>query len=661
MSFEIKQRDGLARLGVMQTAHGLVETPTLLPVINPNQMDITPSEIQKLFGAQMFITNSYIIKKSDSLRQKAMEEGLHNLIGFQGPIMTDSGTFQSHIYGDVDVMPQEIVAFQRDIGSDIGTILDIFTEPYHEKEQVAEAVAETVSRAKDAANYAGDMGLALPVQGGVYSDLREKCAKELAKLPAMIHPIGGVVPLMEDYRYGELAEIIIHSKKGLRHDRPVHLFGCGHPMLFPLAVFLGCDIFDSASYIKYAKDGRMMFPWGTWHLEEMDELPCGCAVCRSNTAQDIIGMEARERTRLLALHNLSVTFTELKHVRQTLRRGRLWEMMCERARAHPKLIEALSVLRKHSPWIEKYSPSSRPRGMLYTGVETLWRPEAYTTLNRLFTPSLYHRDSYIMVPFLEGASLEWVHEHRQELVSISSERGILVDTIFGPTPLELTESYPFGGMIVPTFPKEWVKTFYPTLEERRERMASRLQEMGKEVMGWDETIETEAAEKEMMEQYDKVRMKMICDYQFFAGAGELILGIDEEGGMGHVELVRSKNTGKVRNIISRGEHVLSLRAEDGLFTLKLAGARKLAEKKRGKHVVVDSESGQFNKKGKNVMAKFVIRAGEDINPQDEVYVLDDMDMLLAVGRALLTSDEMNDFKRGVALRVKEGVGAPDQE
>ena len=126
MIFEIKNRDVAGRICKFSTKHGTVTTPNLMPVINPNKMIITPKEMKKLFGTEIVITNSYIINKEEKLREIALKEGIHKLIDFDWPVMTDSGTFQSYVYGDINIDPIEIVEFQRDIGSDIGTILDIF-------------------------------------------------------------------------------------------------------------------------------------------------------------------------------------------------------------------------------------------------------------------------------------------------------------------------------------------------------------------------------------------------------------------------------------------------------------------------------------------------------------------------------------------------------
>ena len=153
--FEITKRDGLARIGKLETAHGTLDTPALLPVINPRVITISPKELYDVFGFRGLITNSYIIRNEPVLRERALNGKLHELLDFPGVIMTDSGTFQSHMYGEVDLKNDEIVNFQRDIGSDIGTVLDIFTEPEWSKEQTAAAVDVTVERTREAAGPGG--------------------------------------------------------------------------------------------------------------------------------------------------------------------------------------------------------------------------------------------------------------------------------------------------------------------------------------------------------------------------------------------------------------------------------------------------------------------------------------------------------------------------
>ena len=163
-------------------------------------MIISPKEMKKLFGAEIFITNSYIINKDEKLKKKALDKGVHKLIDFDGPVMTDSGAFQSYVYGDIKLDPLEIVEFQRDIGSDVGTILDVFGTPDQTKKEAEQGMKVTIDRAKQGVKLKGDMNLACTVQGSIYPELREKCGKELSKIDADFFPIGGVVPLMENQR-----------------------------------------------------------------------------------------------------------------------------------------------------------------------------------------------------------------------------------------------------------------------------------------------------------------------------------------------------------------------------------------------------------------------------------------------------------------------------
>ncbi len=346
MKFEIKDRDAAGRLCKFTTKHGVVTTPNLMPVINPNKMLITPKEMKRLFGTEIVITNSYIINKSEELREKALKNGVHRLIDFDGPIMTDSGTFQSYIYGDVNVDPIEIVKFQRDIGSDIGTILDIFGTPDQTKRKAEQGMKETIKRAKKSIPLKNDMLLACTVQGSIYPDLRETCAKELSRLDADFFPIGGVVPLMENQRYTDLVRCILSAKRCLDPSKPVHLFGAGHPLVFPLAVALGCDFFDSSAYAKYADDGRMILPEGTEKLEDLEELPCCCPVCTKFTASELKKMEKKEVALQLAKHNLYVSFAEIKKIRSAIVEGNLWELVERRAGSNPYLLDALRELRK---------------------------------------------------------------------------------------------------------------------------------------------------------------------------------------------------------------------------------------------------------------------------------------------------------------------------
>ncbi len=377
--FEILHKDCAGRIGRLETPHGIVETPTIMPVINPNIQTIKPAELRK-FGAGIIITNSYIIYRKPELRERALSEGLHSLLGFDGPIMTDSGSYQLSVYGEVEVNNAQIVNFQQDIGSDIGVPLDIPTPPDVPRERAEAELEITMERAMEALTLKKDMLLAAPVQGSTFPDLRERAARRLSEADFDIYPLGAVVPLMESYRYSDLVDVIAASKKGLSPSSPVHLFGAGHPMMFSLAVALGCDLFDSASYALYAKEGRYMTVRGTYHVDDLQYLPCSCPVCTSHDAGELIKSEKREE--LLARHNLYVTFAEMREVKQAIIEGSLWELVEQRCRVHPQLLNGLKRALFYSEWIEQFQPASRST-FFYSGPESALRPEVIRYKKRL--------------------------------------------------------------------------------------------------------------------------------------------------------------------------------------------------------------------------------------------------------------------------------------
>src|SRR3989441_174459 len=104
------------------------------------------------------ITNAYILGKSPD-RDAIVRDGIHKFLGFPGAVMTDSGAFQSHVYGDVDVTNAEVMAFQKAIHADFGTMLDVFSEPGHDHNRAAKDVDETLRRAQEAVSLRGEMAL----------------------------------------------------------------------------------------------------------------------------------------------------------------------------------------------------------------------------------------------------------------------------------------------------------------------------------------------------------------------------------------------------------------------------------------------------------------------------------------------------------------------
>ncbi|MFW6153351.1 MAG: tRNA-guanine transglycosylase, partial [Halobacteriota archaeon] len=129
--FECRRWDGAGRLGQLAVPgyDEPIHTPTLLPVINPNRTALPATAIVEEFDPEALITNAYVIYQSEHLRKVAEAEGVHGLLGVDLPVMTDSGSFQLAAYGSIDVDNEEILAFQRSIGSTIVTPVDLPTPP----------------------------------------------------------------------------------------------------------------------------------------------------------------------------------------------------------------------------------------------------------------------------------------------------------------------------------------------------------------------------------------------------------------------------------------------------------------------------------------------------------------------------------------------------
>ena len=659
--FEILRRDGMARIGKFTTTSGrTVETPTLLPVINPKIKTVLPRELYDEFGFGAMITNSYIIKNTPALNEEARAKGLHEMLDFPGVIMTDSGTFQSHMYGEVEMTNREIVEFQKAIGTDIGTVLDIFTEPFWTEQQTADSIVETLKRTEEAVSLKGEMMINGVVQGSIYPNLRKDCAEKMAKMDIDVHPIGGVVPLMEQYRYAELVDVVISSKMGLNPNRPVHLFGAGHPMILAFATLMGCDLFDSASYAKFAKDDRMMFIDGSFRLAEMQSLDCNCPACRGLTLEALKKTEKNARVRILAMHNLYAIRNELLLVKRYLREGRLWELAEMRCRAHPAMLDGLRRLREYQDYLERFDPISREGAIFYTGIETRGRPVfkryADRIMERYIPPTrkaaIFYGES--QKPYSRAFPAEFANARRQGYTPI-------VISPFGPVPAELDEMYPLAQSLFPEIEDN------DTTAESEDLTLRFLEEKFDETVSGSELPETEPAPEEVKviepptgvvarkgeiftdDPLDIQRALAVARYQFGLEAAEALF-------RGKIELRKSKKTGKIRNVISDGEHVLSMRAGDGLYTLRIEGAQRILAAVPAPHMrmVVTDDSVPFVSQGRNAMCQFTTACDPDLVPMDEVIVVDKDDKAVATGRMLLVADEIFSMKKGIAVKIRTG-------
>ena len=656
--FEIKAKDNRGRVGVLKTKHGNVKTPALMPVIHPRKQAI---DVKK-YGADIVITNAYLIYKDEDLKQEAIDKGLHELINFDGPIMTDSGSFQLSVYGDVDITNKEVIEFQELIKTDIGTSLDIPTAPFVTREKAEEDLEITLQRAREAIEYRNsqnmEMKLNSVVQGSTFPDLRRYCADELTKLDADLYPIGAVVPLMESYHYKDLVDVVMNSVAHLPDNKPRHLMGAGHPMIFALAAAMGCDLFDSAAYILYAEDDRLLSTRGTYKLENLQEMPCSCEVCTKYTPDDLRAMDKKERRDLIAIHNLHVSFAELRLVRQAIYEGSLMELVEERCRVHPQLLNAYRQLANYMDDMEKYDPRSKKSAFFFTGPESLYRSEVKRHMNKL-REMPKKRDLVILPPsrkpyskFISGKLGEFYIYGSERELDLDDTDFMVLDIPFGLVPLDIDEVYPLSQNESPKIKDvdsiEFIEDFISEFVEYYDQTLIHSRVIKDLEIG---LYNKHSQSDEIRFKKDDLRkIKAIADYQFGVGAGEALF-------KGNIKIEKSKKTGKIRHIYDKGVIVANMRASDSFLVLSKEGAKRLHNSMPypENRVVVNEDSVPFARDGKSVFAKFVTDCDENIRSNDEVLIVSEDDELLAYGKALLCAHEMGDFNTGQAVKTRKGM------
>ena len=624
--FEVTQRDGRARLGRLHTHHGVLETPALLPVVNPNIRTIEPRVMWDRYGIAALITNSYIIWKHKELKAHAESKGVHDLLDYPGVVMTDSGTFQAYVYGDVEVGVEDIVKFQRTIGVDIATMLDVFSRPDMKREEVKEAVEETERRAEASLMAAEDTMLNGPIQGGVHRDLRQLSAVHMGQHDFSVHPVGGIVPVMEQQRYKDYAKIMMATLPHLPPNRPVHMFGCGHPMLFPMSVALGADLFDSAAYALFARDGRLLTPWGTERIDDLVDWPLLMPCVATTTPEAVRALPADERENLLAHFNLEVTLAELARCKQAVRDGKIWQLAEQRSHQHPALREAFLWLNTppgRSPVNQGRIRHERQSGVDEEGERGTWEDAWDWLLWSQHTPRhggvLWGGDDTFSRPFIQKAR-KLIHHRweapegcrhvvvfhgirgpfRERLTNVLPwmkvhlpEVSVVILTPLGLIPVGLEDLNPFAHLDAPP----WVLQHEPEADWVR----TELERLG--------FLEAEYATVSLAGEGLKQRLSDAINGLGIApnsGIHEPIREDDREAALGAWRLEQGRDKlmtlhnisrttavellegstfvvnreGRVKNINTReGVHLFSPRLRDGGLSLSTEGARMLMSKR----------------------------------------------------------------------------------
>lgn len=469
--FEVRYSDLAARIGRLETPHGVVETPAFVPVVHPVRQTVSTQFLKKM-GFQIVITNAYITLRHYG--DEARRRGIHDIIGYDGAVMTDSGGYQVLEYGSVEVEPAVMAQFEKDIKSDIPIPLDKPTGSGLDDEWAKEYVATTLKNSKETLDVVGDTDAiwVAPVQGAEHSDLVEHSARELDKMGFKLMALGSPVELMEAYEFATLARMIVAAKK-IIPSRPIHLFGAGHPLTIPLAVALGCDMFDSASYMLYAKDGRYMTPSGTVRLDELTYLPCQCPVCSFHGIQDLRGMQGEQRIIEIAKHNLHVLKAEVDSVKQAIMDGRLWEYVMQKAHAHPKLMEAVQLF-KDIEILEAGTPLFKEKAIFFSEPLDQYRPEA-NRFRRAASAFQSSRKRLILCPEGEIHPFYSTRSYREIAKKFPDAQICSYSPFLGIIPAEISDVFPASHNLAPRYGHR--PDDYPTFMKSLTEFAGRFDEV----------------------------------------------------------------------------------------------------------------------------------------------------------------------------------------
>ena len=272
-----------ARRGELRTLHGNVRTPAFMPVGTQGTVkSLTPAQIRET-GAQIILGNTYHLNLRPGAETVRALGGLHAFMGWDGPILTDSGGFQvfslsklrkitetgisfaSHLDGArITLTPQSCLGIQSALGSDVAMVLDICPPFPAEKKDVADAVRTTLRWAREFLDRATDTGFLAAghhvfgiVQGGVYADLRRECAETLAQADFPGFAIGGVSVGEPE---PEMLAQVAASAPFLPLSKPRYVMGVGTPPQLLKMIALGADMFDCVMPTRLARHGTALTP-----------------------------------------------------------------------------------------------------------------------------------------------------------------------------------------------------------------------------------------------------------------------------------------------------------------------------------------------------------------------------------------------------------------
>ncbi|HVL36709.1 MAG TPA: tRNA guanosine(34) transglycosylase Tgt [Burkholderiales bacterium] len=351
MKFRVTHRDGAARRGVLELAHGAVDTPAFMPVGTYGAVKaMAPSELVAL-GAQMVLSNTFHLWLRPGTQVVERHGGLHRFMGWDGPILTDSGGFQVFSLGTlrrvseegvqfaspVDgarlfLTPEEAMRIQMALDSDVAMAFDECTAyPASEPEAAASMRLSMRWALRSREAFRSRNALFGIVQGGMYEALREESLHALTGMGFEGYAVGGL-------SVGEPREdrerIVAHLVPRLPPDRPRYLMGMGTPEDIIGAVRTGIDLFDCVLPTRNARNGWLFTRFGDIKIRNAryrDDLAplderCGCTTCRRFTRAYLHHLQRTNEilgARLNTLHNLHYYQELVRTLREAIAQRRL--------------------------------------------------------------------------------------------------------------------------------------------------------------------------------------------------------------------------------------------------------------------------------------------------------------------------------------------------